>query len=314
MQRYIGQRILAAFPTMLIVGIVVFTIIHLAPGDPAAIIAGEEATPEMVEQMREDMGLNRSIVIQFYIYMKDTFTLNLGESIFSGHKVTTLMKARIQPTLSLAVLGLSFALIIALPLGVLAAWKFNTWIDRMVMIFALVGYAVPYFVLGYLLMWALAVKLPLFPAGGYVYFGEGFWPYLHSLLLPAFLLALTASALITRMTRATMLEVLKDDYIRTARAKGLAERHVLLRHALRNAANPVLTIIGFSIAGLVAGVVITETIYSIPGMGRLIVDAIAQRDFPVLQGVILVVAMLYILVNLVIDILYVYVDPRIRYR
>ena len=314
MQAYIIKRVFAIIPTMLIVGIIVFGIIHLAPGDPAAIIAGQEATPAQVEAMRQSMGLNDPIYVQFFIYIRSVVTLDFGESIFSGFKVTTLLKNTLQPTISLAVLGVSFSIIVAVPLGVLAAWKFNTWIDRLVMMFALVGYAVPYFALGYLLMWVFAVKIPLFPAGGYIYFGEGFWPYLHSLLLPAFLLGVTGAALITRMTRATMLEVLKEDYVRTARAKGLTEKLILMRHALRNAANPILTIIGFSIAGVVTGVVITETIFVIPGMGRLVFTAIAERDFPVLQSVILVVAAAYILVNLVIDIMYVYVDPRIRYQ
>ena len=314
MQAYIIKRVLAIVPTMLIVGVIVFGIIHLAPGDPAAIIAGQEATPAQVEAMRQSMGLNDPIYVQFFIYIRSVVTLDFGESIFSGFKVTTLLKNTLQPTISLAVLGVSFSIIVAVPLGVLAAWKFNTWIDRLVMMFALVGYAVPYFALGYLLMWVFAVKIPLFPAGGYIYFGEGFWPYLHSLLLPAFLLGVTGAALITRMTRATMLEVLKEDYVRTARAKGLTEKLILMRHALRNAANPILTIIGFSIAGVVTGVVITETIFVIPGMGRLVFTAIAERDFPVLQSVILVVAAAYILVNLVIDIMYVYIDPRIRYQ
>ena len=314
MQIYIFKRVLAIVPTMLIVGVIVFGIIHLAPGDPAAIIAGQEATPQMVEAMRESMGLNDPIYVQFYIYIKSIVMLDFGESIFSGFKVTTLLRNTLQPTISLAVLGVSFSIIVAVPLGVLAAWKFNTWIDRVVMIFALVGYAVPYFALGYLLLWVFAVKIPLFPAGGYIYFGEDFWRYIHSLLLPAFLLGITGAALITRMTRATMLEVLKEDYVRTARAKGLTEKFVLIRHALRNAANPILTIIGFSIAGVVTGVVITETIFVIPGMGRLVFTSIAERDYPVLQSVVLVVAAIYILVNLTIDIMYVYIDPRIRYQ
>jgi peptide/nickel transport system permease protein len=313
MQRYIAKRLLAAVPTMIIVGIVVFGAIHLAPGDPASVIVGDEATPEMVEKMREDMGLNKPIIVQFGIYLKQIATFQLGESVFSGHKVSFLLKNRLQPTLSLAGMGLSMSILIAVPLGVLAAWKFNSWIDRVVMIFALAGYAVPYFFLGYMLMWAFAVKVPIFPAGGYTYFGESPSQWLHGLLLPAMLLSVTSAALITRMTRATMLEVLKEDYVRTARAKGLAEQFVLLRHALRNAANPILTIIGFSIAGLITGVVITETVFAIPGIGRLVVDAIAQRDFPIIQSMALVVAGAYVMVNLLIDVMYVYVDPRIRY-
>ena len=313
MQRYIVKRLLAAVPTMIIVGIVVFAAIHLAPGDPASVIVGDEATPEMVEKMRQDMGLNEPIIVQFWKYITSIATLDLGSSIFSGHEVTFLLRQRLQPTLSLASMGLSMAIIIAVPLGVLAAWKFNTWIDRVVMIFALVGYAVPYFVLGYMLMWTFAVQVNIFPPGGYTYFGEDVGQWLHHLLLPAFLLGITGAALITRMTRATMLEVLKEDYVRTARAKGVAEQFVLLRHALRNAANPILTIIGFSIAGLITGVVITETVFTIPGIGRMVVDAIAQRDYPIIQSMALVVAAVYVLVNLIIDIMYVYVDPRIRY-
>ena len=313
MQRYIIKRVLAAIPTMIIVGVVVFSAIHLAPGDPASVIVGDEATPEMVELMREGMGLNRSIIVQFGIYIKQIATFQLGESVFSGHKVSFLLKQRLQPTLALATMGLSMAIIIAVPLGVLAAWKFNTWIDRVIMIFALVGYAVPYFFLGYMLMWGFAVKIHIFPAGGYIYFGEDIGQWIHHLLLPAMLLGITGAALITRMTRATMLEVLKEDYVRTARAKGVAEKVVLLRHALRNAANPILTIIGFSIAGLITGVVITETVFAIPGIGRLIVDAIAQRDYPIIQSLALVVAAVYVMVNLFIDIMYVYIDPRIRY-
>ena len=313
MQRYIIKRLLAAVPTMIIVGVVVFGAIHLAPGDPASVIVGDEATPDMVEKMREDMGLNEPIIVQFWKYITNIATLDLGESVFSGHEVSFLLTQRLQPTLSLASMGLSMAIIIAVPLGVLAAWKFNTWIDRAVMIFALVGYAVPYFVLGYMLLWAFAVRITIFPAGGYTYFGEDVGQWLHGLLLPAFLLGITGAALITRMTRATMLEVLKEDYVRTARAKGVAEHFVLLRHALRNAANPILTIIGFSIAGLITGVVITETVFAIPGIGRLVVDAIAQRDYPIIQSMALVVAAVYVMVNLIIDIMYVYVDPRIRY-
>ena len=313
MQRYILKRLLAAIPTMAIVGVVVFSIIHLAPGDPAAIMAGEDADYEQVEAMRESMGLLDPIPVQFWRFVSGVAQGDLGESIFSGHKVSALILDRVEPTLSLAVLSLSISILVSIPAGVLAAWKMNSIFDRVVMILALTGYAVPYFALGYVVIFLLAVQVEWFPAGGYIYLSDDFWGYLHHLLLPSFVLGFAGSALITRMTRATMLEVLKEDYVRTARSKGLGETVVLLRHAFRNAANPVLTVIGFSIAGFISGVVITETVFAIPGMGRLITESIAQRDFQIIQSTILVVALIYVMVNLTIDILYVFVDPRIRY-
>ena len=313
MQRYIIKRLLAALPTMAIVGVVVFSIIHLAPGDPAAIMAGEDADYEQVEAMREAMGLLDPIPVQFWNFVSGVATGDFGESIFSGHKVSKLILDRVEPTLSLALISLSISIIVSIPAGVLAAWKMNSIFDRIVMILALTGYAVPYFALGYVIIILFAVKLPWFPAGGYVYMSESFTQYIYHLLLPSFVLGFAGSALITRMTRATMLEVLKEDYVRTARAKGLGETIVLLRHAFRNAANPVITVIGFSIAGFISGVVITETVFAIPGMGRLITESIAQRDFQIIQSTILIVAMIYVLVNLIIDIMYVFVDPRIRY-
>ena len=316
MTGYIIRRTLSTIPVILVVALVVFAILRLAPGDPAAILAGTggaEVDPAVVEKIRKQLGLDQPLHVQLYRYFSDLARGDLGQSLLSKHNVSDLIRARVVPTISLTILTELIALIMAMPLGVLAAWKFNTWIDRVVMIFALVGYAVPYFFLGYMLLWAFAVRVHIFPAGGYTYFGEDFGQWLHGLLLPAMLLGITGAALITRMTRATMLEVLKEDYVRTARAKGVAEQLVLLRHALRNAANPILTIIGFSIAGLITGVVITETVFAIPGIGRLIVDAIAQRDYPIIQSMALVVAAVYVLVNLIIDVMYVYVDPRIRY-
>ena len=313
MQRYIIKRLLAALPTMAIVGVVVFSIIHLAPGDPAAIMAGEDADYEQVEAMREAMGLLDPIPVQFWNFVSGVAVGDLGESIFSGHKVSKLIMDRVEPTLSLALISLTISILISIPAGVLAAWKMNSIFDRIVMILALTGYAVPYFALGYVMIILFAVKLPLFPAGGYVYMSEDFGQYIYHLLLPSFVLGFAGSALITRMTRATMLEVLKEDYVRTARAKGLGETIVLLRHAFKNAANTVITVIGFSIAGFISGVVITETVFAIPGMGRLIVEAISQRDFQIIQSTILIVALIYVFVNLLIDVMYVFVDPRIRY-
>ena len=218
MQRYILKRLLAAIPTMAIVGVVVFSIIHLAPGDPAAIMAGEDADYEQVEAMRESMGLLDPIPVQFWRFVSGVAQGDLGESIFSGHKVSALILDRVEPTLSLALLSLSLSILISIPAGVLAAWKMNSVFDRVVMILALTGYAVPYFALGYVIIFLLAVQVEWFPAGGYIYLSEDFWGYLHHLLLPSFVLGFAGSALITRMTRATMLEVLKEDYVRTARS------------------------------------------------------------------------------------------------
>ena len=223
MQRYILKRLLAALPTMAIVGVVVFSIIHLAPGDPAAIMAGEDADYEQVEAMREAMGLLDPIPVQFWKFVSGVATGDFGESIFSGHKVSKLIMDRVEPTLSLALISLTISIVVSIPAGVLAAWKMNSIFDRIVMILALTGYAVPYFALGYVMIILFAVKLPWFPAGGYVYMEESFTQYIYHLLLPSFVLGFAGSALITRMTRATMLEVLKEDYVRTARAKGLGE-------------------------------------------------------------------------------------------
>lgn len=310
---YIIRRILATIPVLAVVALVVFVLLRIAPGDPAAIIAGHEATRDEVEQIRQHLGLDRPLPVQLAVWFKDILRGNLGESIVSRHKVLDLIRQWAVPTISLAVLTEIFAISMAIPLGVLAAWKANTWIDRAVMVLASLGFSIPVFWLGFLLIFVFAIKLHLFPAAGYVAPTEGFGAFLHRMIMPAFATGLVLMALITRMTRATVLEVLKEDYVRTARAKGLSEWAVLIRHALRNSALPIMTVIGLGLAGVLSGVVVTESVFAIPGLGRLLVNSILARDYPIIQGVILVVSAVYVFVNLLVDISYAYFDPRVRY-
>ena len=313
MGRYTLQRLLAMIPVLVVVAIVTFSLIHITPGDPVALMAGDEATPEQKEAIRKDMGLDRPIYQQLVIYFADLLRGDLGESIFNKFKVTTLISQRLEPTLFIAVFSQLVSIIIAIPLGILAAWKANTWIDRVVMVIAVLGLAIPSFWLGANLIWVFAVKLHWFPAFGYIPISEGVVPWIKSITLPSISVGFISAALIARMTRASMLEVLREDYVRTARAKGLGEQAVLLGHAFKNASIPVVTIIGIGIAGLVSGLVVTEAVFGIPGVGRLIVDAVNRRDYPVIQGVILMFTVAYVLINLIVDLIYGYLDPRIRY-
>ena len=313
MWAYILRRILAAIPVLFVVAVVVFMLLHLAPGDPAAIIAGHEATAEEVELKRKAMGLDRPIYVQLGIWLRDILQGDLGNSITTRSSVLDLVRFRLTPTLSLAVLTELLVIPIAIPLGVLAAWKANTWIDRSVMVLASFGFSIPAFFLGFILMYLFALKLPLFPPAGYVHMGDDFLGYLHRLILPSVSIGLIIMALITRMTRATVLEILNEDYVRTARAKGLAERVVLIRHALRNAALPIITVIGIGFAALLSGIVVIENVFAIPGVGRLLVDAILRYDYPVIQGAILLISVIYVFINLLVDISYALFDPRVRY-
>ena len=313
MWAYIIRRVLAAIPVLFIVAVVVFALLHVAPGDPAAIIAGHEATAEEVELKRKAMGLDRPIYVQLGIWFKDILQGDLGQSITSQASVLELVRFRLTPTLSLAVLTELMVIPIAIPLGVLAAWKANTWIDRGVMVIASFGFSIPAFFLGFILIYLFALKVPWFPPAGYVHMGDDFIGYLHRLILPSISIGLIIMALITRMTRATVLEILNEDYVRTARAKGLAERVVLLRHALKNAALPIITVIGIGFAALLSGIVVIENVFAIPGVGRLLVDAILRYDYPVIQGAILLISVIYVFVNLLVDISYALFDPRIRY-
>ena len=313
MGRYTLQRLLAIIPVLVVVAIVTFSLIHITPGDPVSLMAGDLATPEQKEAIRKDMGLDRPIYQQLVIYFADLLRGDLGESIFNKFKVTTLISQRLEPTLFIAVFSQLVSIIIAIPLGILAAWKANTWIDRVVMVIAVLGLAIPSFWLGANLIWLFAVKLHWFPAFGYIPISEGVVPWIKSITLPSISVGFISAALIARMTRASMLEVLREDYVRTARAKGLGEQAVLLGHAFKNASIPVVTIIGIGIAGLVSGLVVTEAVFGIPGVGRLIVDAVNRRDYPVIQGVILMFTVAYVLINLIVDLIYGYLDPRIRY-
>lgn len=313
MTGYIIRRLLATIPVLVVVALVVFALIRFAPGDPAAIIAGTEATREEVEGIRKQLGLDRPLPVQLGLWFKNILKGDLGRSLLSKHKVLDLIKERVVPTLSLAILTEIFAISTAIPLGTLAAWKANTWVDRVIMVFSTLGFSLPVFWLGFILIYFFAVRIELFPAAGYVAPSEGFGPYLHRLALPAFATGLVVMALITRMTRATVLETLREDYIRTARSKGLGEQMVLIRHALRNAALPIVTVVGLGLAALLSGLVVTESVFAIPGLGRLLVNAILSRDYPIIQGAILVISTVYVFVNLLVDISYAFFDPRVRY-
>ena len=313
MSGYIVRRVLATIPVLLVVALVVFALIRFAPGDPAAILAGQEATQEEVEGIRRQLGLDRPLPVQLGIWFRDILRGDLGRSILSKHEVSELIVQRVVPTLSLAVLTEIFALVVAIPLGVLAAWKANSWIDRAVMVFATLGFSIPVFWLGFILIFFFAVKIPLFPAAGYVAPSEDFISYLHRLALPSLATGVIIMALITRMTRATVLETLREDYVRTARSKGLSEETVLIRHALRNAALPIITVIGLGVAALLSGLVVTESVFGIPGLGRLLLNAIVSRDYPIIQGTILIISVVYVIINLLVDISYAFFDPRVRY-
>ena len=313
MHAYIIRRILATIPVMAVVGIFVFFLLHLTPGDPAAIIAGDYASPEDIKRIRAKLGLDRPIYIQFGTWVWQLMQGDLGISIFSDLPVSHLIAQRIEPTLALSIFTIIMAVLFAVPLGVLAAWRAGTLIDRLSMVIAVFGFSVPVFVIGYLLMYVFAIELKWFPVQGYVSYKDGVIPFLRSIALPSTALALPYSALIARITRASVLEVLTEDYIRTARAKGLASSVVLMRHALKNAAVPIVTIIGIGIALLIGGVVVTESVFNIPGLGRLTVDSILRRDYPIIQGIILLFAGVYVFINLLVDIAYTFLDPRIRF-
>ena len=313
MLSYIIRRLLGVIPVMLVVGIFVFSLLHLAPGDPAAIIAGDNASEANIAKIRTSLGLDRPLLEQFTSWGWATLRGDLGVSMFSQIAVTTLIGQRVGPTFSLAFTTLLVAVTIAVTFGVLAAWKAGSWLDRAVMGAAVMGFSVPVFVVGYILVYFVALQWRWLPVQGYTLLSDGFWPWLQHLILPSIALGLAYVALIARITRASMLDVLAEDYIRTASAKGVATLAMLLGHALKNAAVPIVTVIGIGVALLISGVVITESVFNIPGIGRLVVDAIARRDYPIIQGVMVVFAAVYVLINLAIDISYSFLDPRIRY-
>ncbi|HXB78960.1 MAG TPA: ABC transporter permease [Bradyrhizobium sp.] len=313
MVSYIFRRVLLTIPLMAIVALFVFSLLYIAPGDPAAVIAGDQASPADVERIRESLGLDRPFLVQFGTWSWRILHFDLGTSIFTNLPVTSLIAQRIEPTLSLMSLTLVLTILVAIPLGVLAAWKAGTWVDRMIMAFAVSAFSLPVFVVGYVLAYVFALEFEWLPVQGYSPLANGFWPWLQNLILPSVALGCVYIALIARITRASMLEVLQQDYIRTARAKGLGQRNILFVHALKNAAVPIVTVIGIGVALLIGGAVVTESVFAIPGLGRLTVDAILRRDYPVIQGIVLMFSFLYALVNLVVDVTYTLIDPRIRY-
>jgi peptide/nickel transport system permease protein len=313
MLNFILRRLAATVPVLLVVAVFVFLLLRLTPGDPAAIMAGDIATAEQIERIRAGLGLDRPIVVQFGIWLGKILSGDLGESFYFKIKVAELIRHRLEPTFALATLTIFFAVIVSIPLGVIAAWRYGGWFDRALMGFSVMGFSIPVFVLAYMLIWLVSLQLGWLPVQGYRRLADGFLPFLQHLILPAITLSVIYIALIARVTRASVLEALGEDYIRTARAKGLPEIRVLVRHALANAAVPIATVIGIGIAILIGGVVVTESVYAIPGLGRLTVDAVLARDFPTIQGVILFFSFIYVLVNLLIDLSYVFLDPRIRY-
>lgn len=307
------RRLTATIPVMVVVAVAVFGLLHFTPGDPAVIIAGDYATTEDIERIRAKLGLDKPFLTQVGIWFRQILRGDLGTSIFSGLPVTTLIGQRVEATALLTLYAMVISVALGVPLGIVAAWKRGSIVDRAVMILAVSGFSMPVFWLGFILVYVFAITAGWLPVQGYVPIATSFWGAIRHLTLPALTLSVIYMALIARMTRASMLGVLAEDYIRTAFAKGLAPRPVLVRHALKNASLPIVTIIGIGFALLIGGAVVTESVFAIPGLGRLTVDAIIRRDYPVIQGVILIVSGVYVLINLVIDVLYVVLDPRIRY-
>jgi peptide/nickel transport system permease protein len=296
-----------------VVAFVVFSLLYLTPGDPAAVIAGDAATTEDIQKIRANLGLDEPFLVRFGSWGWDLLHGDLGTSIFTKLPVTRLIAQRVEPTVALTLCTLLVAVAVAVPLGVIAAARAGTWIDRAVMAFSVLGFSVPVFVLAYILILTFSIELDWLPVQGYRNISEGFWEWLRHLILPSLALGTVYMALIARITRATMLDVLSQDYVRTAQAKGLSPSSVLIRHALKNAAVPIMTIVGIGIALLISGAIVTETVFAIPGIGRLTVDAILRRDYPIIQGVILIFSATYVLINLAVDLSYMLFDPRIRY-
>lgn len=311
---YFLRRLLAAVPVMFFVALFVFLLLRLSPGDPAQMILGDQATPEQIAAIRAHLGLDEPLPLQFTQWLWHLLGGDFGTSLISNRPVLEMIGQRLEPTLALALTATALTVLIAVPLGVLAAWRHGKFIDRFVMVFSVVCFSVPIFVIGYILIGVFSVQLGWFPVQGYRPLSGGVGPFAHRIFLPSLALASIYIALVARMTRASMLEVLHEDYVRTARAKGLAEPLVLFRHALRNAAIPILTVVGSGFAMMISGVVVTETVFNIPGLGRLVVDAVMARDYPLIQAIILLTAGTYVVINLLVDLSYALTDPRIRYQ
>jgi peptide/nickel transport system permease protein len=310
---YILRRLLATVPVVVMVAVIVFAALRLTPGDPAVIIAGDSASAEQIEALRHHMGLDKPVVTQFLVWSWQLLQGDVGTSLISNQPVAQMIAGRIGPTLALATTTLVLTLLMALPLGILAAAQQGKLLDRAVMSVSVLGFSVPVFVTGYVLILLFSIQLGWFPVQGYTPLNQGLWPFLEKLVLPSVALSTVYVALIARITRSSIVEIMGEDFIRTARSKGLTESAVLLRHALGNAAVPIITIVGVGIGLLLSGVVVTESVFNLPGLGRLVVEAVLARDYPVIQGLTLLFSLLYILINLVVDVLYTVFDPRIRY-
>jgi peptide/nickel transport system permease protein len=313
--RYLIRRLITLLPLVFLVALIAFTLVRLTPGDPAAVVAGPDASPEQVAQIRSSMGLDDPLPIQFIRWTERVFLRgDLGNSIVQGQPVRDMIMQRAQPTLMLAFVGGVFSVLLGIPLGVIAAVKHNSWIDRALMSLAILGLSIPNFWLGLLLVLAFAIYLPLLPPAGFQTLQDGGLSGLRYLVLPGIAIGASNAAFLARMVRSSMLDVLRQDYVRTARAKGLKERLVIYRHALRNAMIAPLTIIGLLVANLASGTVIIEIVFNVPGAGRLLINSVARRDYPIMQGIILITALIYIFANLIVDLLYGVLDPRVTYE
>ncbi|PBB51858.1 MULTISPECIES: ABC transporter permease [Mesorhizobium] len=313
MVTYIFRRMISALVVMAMVGVFIFLLVRLAPGDPADIIAGPSATDQTVADIREQLGLNAPLPVQFRQWAGNLLNGDLGTSVFAGRPVLQLISQRLEPTISLSILTMILSVTVGISFGILAAWRTGGLVDRLLTAFSALGYSVPVFVIGYFLIYFFAIRAHWLPVQGYVPIGGGLGPWFVHLILPTVALSLGFIAFIARVTRASMLEVLSEDYMRTAAAKGASSYAMLFHHALKNAGAPILTVIGISFAYLIGGGVITETVFNIPGVGRLVVDAINNRDYPIIQGVLILTSGLYVLINLAVDLAYTLIDPRIRY-
>jgi peptide/nickel transport system permease protein len=313
MTRFVLRKLGSTAVVMAVVAVIVFMLIHLSPGDPAAVIAGDRGSPADIQNIRVSLGLDEPLIVQFGLWIGRLLRGDLGVSLFSHLPVATLIANRIEPTVSITLLTTAFSILTALPLGILAAWQVGRWADRVVMAIAIAAFSFPIFLTGYALVWGFALKWRLLPVQGFISLRNGAVPDLQHLILPSITLGLVYMALLTRMTRSTLIEVLGEDYIRTARAKGLPQSTIMLRHALKNAAVPIVTTIGNGIALLIGGVVVTESVFSISGIGRLTIEAVTQRDYPVIQGIVLMSSLVYVLINLMIDLSYRLFDPRIQH-
>ncbi len=313
MLSFVARRFLASFVVVGIVAVISFFVMHIAGGDPIVAAVGEETPIERIKELQAAFGFDDPLIVQFGTWVGNLFRGDLGTSVLSKHSITSLMKPKFEPTLSIAFISGALTLLIGIPLGLLAAWNARGIVDRAILVFAAIGFSVPAFWMAILLVWLLAVKFSVFPAIGYTPISEGIGPWLRSITLPCLIIAVHSAPVYARVTRSTMLEVLGEDYVRTARAKGLSERVVFTRHAFKNASLPIITMVGLMFVGLITGTTIIEIVFAIPGMGRLLVTAVVDRDYPIVQSMLMITAVLFVYVNLLVDIIYAYVDPRIRY-